>query len=378
MKALPASISNDGFAQDSPTRGDRTPAITAALGPIFIRPEEGLFSKLAHQLEVNEENSNAKHMDNETCRTLLAGTPFEHVFNALVPFDIPMANLFEHTVLIAGAGHGKTQTLGAMLSHQLNQEDPPAMVVIDSTGALIEKIQHLAVFNDRLKHRILIIDPEHNPSLNMFDVSKPRLASYSQTVRESVETEIIALFNYVFTSAQNDLTSRQGTVFSDVVRLVLSMSDATIHTLRQVLEDKPKDGRYENSKYKPYIEKLDKTAQDFFKNQYFELTRFREQIAQRVYGLIQIPAFERMFTTSNTVDFYEELQVRGSIILVNTSERLLKENGSPLFGRYMRRDNQDENPYCLTQKCSRGQPVASARMLLASLSICAHLSRSSV
>lgn len=39
----------------------------------------------------------------------------------------------------------------------------------------------------------------------------------------------------------------------------------------------------------------------------------------------------------------------------------------------LRRDNQDENPYCLTQKCSRGQPVASARMLLASLSICTPL-----
>ena len=39
----------------------------------------------------------------------------------------------------------------------------------------------------------------------------------------------------------------------------------------------------------------------------------------------------------------------------------------------LRRDNQDENAYCLTQKCSRGQPVASARMLLASLSICTPL-----
>src|SRR5208282_2149967 len=132
----------------------------------------------------------------------------------------------------------------------------------------------------------------------------------------------------------NDLTSRQGTVFSYVVRLVLSMPNATIHTLRQVLEEEPKGG-YQNSRYRPYIDRLDPTAQDFFKNQYFELKGFREQIAQRVYGLVQIPAFERMFANKNKVDFYDELQNKGSIILVNTSERLLKENGSPLFGRYI-------------------------------------------
>ena len=102
----------------------------------------------------------------------------------------------------------------------------------------MKKIQTLAIFNDRLKDRIVIIDPEHDPvpALNMFDLSNPRMQAYSQSMRDAVETEVVALFNYVFTSAQNDLTSRQGTVFSYVVRLVLSMPGSTIHTLRQVLE----------------------------------------------------------------------------------------------------------------------------------------------
>jgi hypothetical protein len=42
-----------------------------------------------------------------------------------------------------------------------------------------------------------------------------------------------------------------------------------------------------------------------------------------------------MFTTSNKIDFYDELQNKGSIILVNTSEMLLKSEASPLFGRYV-------------------------------------------
>ena len=123
-------------------------------------------------------------------------------------------------------------------------------------------------------------------------------------------------------------------MFSYVVRLVLSMPGSTIDTLRQVLEDDPKGG-YANSRYRAAIDALDATAQDFFKNQYFELKGFREQIAQRVYGLVQVPAFQRMFATDNKVDFFDELQNRGSIIVVNTSESILKQDASTLFGRYI-------------------------------------------
>ena len=243
--------------------------------------------------------------------------------------------MMEHCVIVAGAGTGKTQTLGSLIGRYLERDDPPAMVIIDSTGALVKKIQTLALFNERLKERIVIIDPEHTPlpALNMFDISNPRLQSYSETMKASIETEIVALFNYIFTSAQNDLTSRQGTVFSYVVRLVLSIPNSNIHTLLTVLEENTKS--LATSKFRPYIEKLDPTAQDFFRNQYFDLKSFRDQVAQRIYSLIQVPAFREMFTTSNKIDFYDELQNKGSIILVNTSEMLLKSEASPLFGRYV-------------------------------------------
>ena len=110
-----------------------------------------------------------------------------------------------------------------------------------------KKFRSLAVFNDRLKDKLVIIDPEHSPlpALNMFDVSNPRLQGYSESMRAAIETEIVALFNYIFTSAQNDLTSRQGTVFSYVVRLVLSIPDANIMTLLNVLEEPAKNSRHE-------------------------------------------------------------------------------------------------------------------------------------
>jgi hypothetical protein len=98
-------------------------------------------------------------------------------------------------------------------------------------------------------------------------IRNPRLQSYSETMKASIETEIVALFNYIFTSAQNDLTSRQGTVFSYVVRLVLSIPNSNIHTVLTVLEENTKS--LATSKFRPYIEKLDPTARDFFRNQYF-------------------------------------------------------------------------------------------------------------
>jgi hypothetical protein len=309
--------------------------------------ELNLFASLRTTLEENQAfmsggklplimPSAFKGAPRELVQGYLRDTVFQELFDLEIPFEIPTSRYLEHTVLVAGSGHGKTQTLGALIARFLQEDDPPALVVVDSTGALVRKIESLALFNDRLKDRIVIIDPEHEqpPALNMFDVSNARMRGYSEAMRTSVETEIVQLFNYIFTSAQNDLTSRQGTVFSYVVRLVLSMPGSTIDTLRQVLEEDPKGG-FANSRYRAAIEALDVTAQDFFKNQYFELKGFREQIAQRVYGLVQVPAFQRMFASDNKVDFFDELQNRGSIVVVNTSESVLKQDASTLFGRYI-------------------------------------------
>jgi len=324
-------------------------AVDALLLPFFSKEirELNLFASLRKTLQENQAamsgNKSTLVMPsdfNGTQREIVTGylkdTVFENLFDIEIPFEIPTSRYLEHTVLVAGSGHGKTQTLGVLIARFLQEDDPPALVVVDSTGALVKKIETLALFNDRLRDRIVIIDPEHEqpPALNMFDVSNARMRDYSESMRASVETEIVQLFNYIFTSAQNDLTSRQGTVFSYVVRLVLSMPGSTIDTLRQVLEEDPKGG-FANSRYRPAIEALDATAQDFFKNQYFELKGFREQIAQRVYGLVQVPAFQRMFASNNKVDFFDELQNRGSVIVVNTSESVLKQDASTLFGRYI-------------------------------------------
>jgi len=273
----------------------------------------------------------------DVVRAYLAGTPLFPIFGARVPFVPPEADRGEHTAIVAGAGWGKTQLLQSMIAHDLQRDDPPAMVVIDSTGAMVHRIQRLAIFNSRLKDRLVIIDPELDPvpALNPFDVSNPRFSSYAATVREQMQGEIIDLFNYVFSTVNNPLTTRMQTAFAFMVRLLLSVPGANIHTLLQLLDDDPPKGNYEQAAFKPHIDLADPTAQHFFKAQYYTGRDggLREQIRARVFDILRVPAFERMFSSVNRLDFFTELN-RGNIVLVNTSEALLKDS-SATFGRYI-------------------------------------------
>lgn len=307
----------------------------------------GLYTQLVEQLSVNDRLASAgsrqyippeeyKGTPREIVQAYLGMTPLAALFEARVPFAIPEEERLEHTAIVAGTGWGKTQLLQSIIAADLQRDDPPGIVVIDSTGAMVQRIQRLAVFNDRLRDRLLIIDPELDPvpALNMFDMTSPRLSTYTARQREVIESEVINLFNYVFSSIDNPLTALQATPFAYMVRLLLSIPGANITTMRRLLEDKPPGG-YDSSAFKEHIEKLDDTAKAFFKTQYYTrgFDARRDQIVQRIYAVIKVPTFERMFSTVNKIDMFAELNA-GSIIIVNTSENLLKE-ASPLFGRYI-------------------------------------------
>jgi hypothetical protein len=110
---------------------------------------------------------------------------------------------------------------------------------------------------------------------------------------------------------------------------------ATIHTLRELMEDPART--LSQSKWAEYIQKLDPTSQAYFENQFFtnRYADLRQQIARRLYGVLNVPSFERMFSSKlNRLDMFETVQA-GKVVLVNTSKALLKSDASALFGRYM-------------------------------------------
>ena len=292
--------------------------------------EVGLFGSLRKQLNYNVREASGhpassdklimpdKHRGTpeEVVTSYLHDTPLPALFYAPVGFTISDQQRYEHMHVVGGSGHGKTQLLQRLILTDLQRERSPALVIVDSQGEMLRKIEKLDLFapGKPLADRIVIIDPEdveHPPALNMFDTNPARLGGYSQTIKEQIEASTIETFNYIFGALAAELTSRQNTTFAFVTRLLLSIPGATIHTLRQLFEDGATS--IDTSPFVGYIRKLDLTSQAYFQNQFFTKTysQTKQQIARRLYSVLQVPAFDRMFASQvNRVDVFEALQRR--------------------------------------------------------------------
>jgi hypothetical protein len=265
-------------------------------------------------------------------------TPFAGVLRLPVPFSVPESARFEHAHIVGGTGHGKTQLLQRMIHADLvaAQTDTRSVVVIDSQGDLINKLVRLDLFSrdteNSLFDRLVLIDPtdiEYPFSLNLFDAHTERIEGYRPVDRERVLNGVIELYETFFGALLGaELTQKQGVIFRYLARLMLTIPDATIHTLMELMDDgKP---------FRPYMEKLDGSARYFFEREFFHpsFSATKKQILKRLWGVLSTPAFERMFAQRrNKLDLYTALN-SGKIILVNTAKDLLKEEGSAVFGRF--------------------------------------------
>lgn len=278
--------------------------------------------------------------DPETlAETYLSGTPLRRLLDQRIPITLPDRSRFEHCHVLGGTGHGKTQLLQYMLHYDLGcaREERASVVVIDSQGDLIRKLSKLDVFDptdpDSLADRFLLIDPsdiEHPPALNLFDPGLERLADYTPRERELAFNSLVDIYGRFFGALLgSELTAKQGAVFRYLARLMLTVEGATIHTLIELMDDV--------SPFEKHIEALDPTARRFFENEFsrggFNATR--QQIKQRLYAVLSIPTFDRLFSAPRSkVSFFNALN-EGTIVLVNTAKDLLKADGTAIFGRFI-------------------------------------------
>ncbi len=263
------------------------------------------------------------------------GTPLHALFCTPIPFAIPFPARFEHTHIVGGTGHGKTQLMQFLIHHDLvrSQEDGRSVVVLDSQGDLIRAISHLDLFNyPGMPERFVLIDPndvEYPACLNMFDFSRDRLSGYAPVDREKILNATVELYEYFFGALLGaELTQRQGLIFRYLARLLIEIPDATIHTLRELMEN--------GEKFRPYMERLSGTVRSFFATQFFD-PKFREtkkQILTRLWGVMSNASLERMFShKENRIDIFDLLN-QGKIIFINTAKDLLGQEGSAIFGRF--------------------------------------------
>ena len=275
--------------------------------------------------------------DDEIVEQYLVGTPFRKFFNTKVPLPLNEQARFEHSHILGGTGHGKTQFIQKWIVKDIEMavQEKRSIVVIDSQGDLINKIARLDYFNPvngALRDKLVIIDPtdvQFPAAINMFAMDEARLTSYGRVEREKVQNSAIALYEHFFGELLGaELTAKQGVVFKYLARLMLEIPDATILTLRDLVDD-PKP-------FIPYMDKLEGSARVFFAREFLDksFNQTRKQISKRLWGVLSTPAFERLFSSTETkIDLFK-LMNDGYIILISTAKDLLKQEGASLYGRF--------------------------------------------
>jgi hypothetical protein len=320
--------------------------------------ESGLFSRLSKKLESNlivasggnpgdprgfsrapkpPTKSDIKS-PNELVATYLRASPLFDFFQQDIEFSIPTSSRFEHHHIVAGSGHGKTQTLQYLIGRDLEavKAGNRTIIVLDSQGDLIRNIANLAEFapGGPLHEKVVIIDPtdvEWPVSLNLFDVGIDRLKDYDPLERERLTNSILELYDFVLgTLLSAEMTQKQNVIFRYVTRLMLHIPNATIHTLRELMEPGSQE------KFAPDIEKLTGSARHFFETEFSsrEFEQTKKQVLRRLWGILENQTFERMFSHPRSkLDLFSEMNA-GKVILINTAKDLLKEQGTEIFGRF--------------------------------------------
>jgi hypothetical protein len=270
-------------------------------------------------------------------------TPFLDIFKATsIPFSIPDKARFEHGWILAPQGTGKAQLIQFLVSADLERvrRDEASIVVMDSQGDLIDQISSLAVFapGGSLEDKLVVLAPdlEYPLALNIFDLGRDRLKSYSARDREQLTNSTIDLLTYVFDALLGEggmMTTKQSTIYRYIIRLLMEMPNATLATFADVLNVlKPE----ELEPYQAYINKLNAPAQDFFKIQYCnkQFNDTKAQVAWRLATMMENTVFERMFShPKSKLDLFEELN-SSKVILINTDKSLLGEDRTAVFGRF--------------------------------------------
>jgi hypothetical protein len=274
----------------------------------------------------------------EVTDKILKRTPFHDFLTTPLPLKFDLETRFSHTHIIGGSGAGKTQLLQNMILHDLESEDPPTLIIVDSQSDLINKLSRLEVFHpDYGEHagKLTLISPrdiDHPPAINIFDVRRDRLSSYSPAMREQVTAGVIQTFDYLFTGLLGaDLTAKQSVFFRFVARLMLALPEtmgrnATILDMMNLMDDP--------GPYRDAIKSLPPIQRNFFERDFqgagFKQTK--EQIRYRLQAILENPTLERLFTSESTkIDFFDEMN-KGGVILIDTAKDFLK-GSSGHFGR---------------------------------------------
>lgn len=318
--------------------------------PLHITDEEFTKRKLVYPTDPKK-----KFTHNQAIEHYVKDTPFYDYFNKTLPFTLTSRSpnvRFEHTHVLGGSGHGKTQLLSLLLKNDI--EDVKAglcgFAVIDSQGDLIRSIAELDLFNPNvpgsLSEKLIIIDPadtEFPLSLSLFDID---LTDCVQRDKERIINQAVELYAYVFGSLMGaEMTSKQRTMFDYVLALMIEIPGSNIHTLKRLLEEEiPTEKKKEQpdpkkSEFYKYFVKLGDNEKDFFLNYFFRnggdsFQQNKRQVLNRILGILKNSAVAKIFESrKNKINIFNAMN-EGKIILINTNKEALTTSYCSLIGRF--------------------------------------------
>jgi hypothetical protein len=238
--------------------------------------------------------------------TLMLRDSLEFIGDIRFRLTIPEKIRNEHTHILARSGGGKTYLLQSMILRDIEEEN--GVVVIDSQEQMIPKLLKVVP-----PERLVYIDPtdEYVPAISLFGSTS------------------VDLLEYVFSALETELTTKQATVYRFVSRLCAEIPNANIKTMLKILETGV-------GEYQPYVKNLNDIGQSFFDNQFGNHKQYGEtkaQIIQRLYTLLEMDTFDRMFSVTENKINIGRLLDEGKVILVNTAASVLKGAVS-IYGRF--------------------------------------------
>ena len=260
----------------------------------------------------------------------LRGTPLAlmaemvHDDTVSIPDDLRTT----HQIIVGGSGHGKTQCLQEMIVKDL-EDDDACVIVMDSQGEMLEKLLHVVSWD-----RCMYLDGGnlHQPlGLGAFEIGSTLKIEDEPKLRTAV-----ALYEHMFSSRETKLTTKQSTLYRYLSRFLMVIPGANFNTALTLLE-------HGHEHYAEHISRLDTTSQTFIQSnlddpkakgasQAYKQTR--QEVAQRIYTLLESRAISQMFNAPvSKVDIGQAIK-DNRVILINTAQSTLGEEGASLFGRY--------------------------------------------
>jgi len=253
-----------------------------------------------------------------------------------LPLEISEDTRFAHMWIVADSGHGKTQLFQRFIAQDLPEvaAGKRSIVVIDSQNKFIPTIAKLKLFapGQPLHDRLVVLNPEDiDLALNLFDISFRQHSDDKK--RQGVINSVLELYGFMFSALlDREMTGKQRTLFEYAADLLFHVPGATIRDFRALL----RKGGIEP--YRQHIADLDEQSgtREFFERDFDtkEYYSTKDEVLSRLATMLRNPTFNAMFSQKeNRFDMLAEMNA-GKVILINTSDVLLKERGVKFLGRF--------------------------------------------